>query len=293
MKKIPFKNKGEVGYEEYPISANNINKLQDNVEDGIKNPTEDIVLPIGKMFKFANGCGVRATTDGHVIISGNGGSVFLRPLGDTNASNQIELTPKGKITVNGKYVNQFQGTPENFDLSLMQGEYLIANKDILNAPYSGAIYGKLIVTVSTNDTHNNKDNWIWQHFINNRGKEYKREKTNSEPWTSWKEVTPTTTNVDGLKYTINLPQNVVMWCTEVSSRVYNPGDNVIDINFPFKFANTSYFVVPQLQTGGGNFAGLVSTTIEKNPTSMRVDVYNSGGTTDPIILGIMVIGVKE
>ena len=69
-----------------------------------------------------------------------------------------------------------------------KGGYKVANNStgVLNAPYTGQIYGKLIVYVSTADRHNDWDNWIWQIFYDTSGGIYFRYKVNNAPWHSWR-----------------------------------------------------------------------------------------------------------
>ena len=100
------------------------------------------------------------------------------------------LNVNGSGFINGNF-GQCGGsvdTGKNFNDFLTEGEFLVSGADTLaNAPYTGSIYGKLIVKVSDGGTHNNSNNWIWQEFrsTSNGAKTYRRSKTNSSAWTSW------------------------------------------------------------------------------------------------------------
>ena len=89
-----------------------------------------------------------------------------------------------------KYFTKDICTVLDFNDALYEGGYKVANNSIgvLNAPYSGEIYGKLLVYVSTGDKHNNSDNWIWQRFFDTSGWEYHRWKVNNGEWTDWHHV---------------------------------------------------------------------------------------------------------
>ncbi len=89
------------------------------------------------------------------------------------------------IMANGGYVTTHRGTITDFNTTISQGVYNINGTNLSNAPYTGNIFGKLIVELNDNLTHNNTNNWIWQYFIDTSGREYRRYKINSGSWTSW------------------------------------------------------------------------------------------------------------
>lgn len=77
-------------------------------------------------------------------------------------------------------LGQNAGTVKDFNTILTEGEYNVGGTNLNGAPYTGNIYGKLIVKVNDGGTHNNKDNWIWQIFYRTEGTTvYKRSKTNA------------------------------------------------------------------------------------------------------------------
>lgn len=100
----------------------------------------------------------------------------------TNAANADKLDNLHAADFNR--VNM--GSVTDFNLALTQGEYAFgsANK-ITNSPVSAGSYGKLIVQVSDGTTHNNTNNWIWQHYEDNAGNFYRRYKANSADWSTW------------------------------------------------------------------------------------------------------------
>ena len=70
-----------------------------------------------------------------------------------------------------------------------EGEYKVLGADsISNAPYTGEIYGKLIVKVSDGTTHNNRSNWIWQYLMDTSGRIYRRRKVNQFAWSTWNKI---------------------------------------------------------------------------------------------------------
>ena len=75
----------------------------------------------------------------------------------------------------------------DFNSYLTEGEYSVGGTDLVNAPYNGSIYGKLIVKVSDGKIHNNKTNWIWQELMVTRDpySRWYRSKTNNADWTAW------------------------------------------------------------------------------------------------------------
>jgi hypothetical protein len=76
----------------------------------------------------------------------------------------------------------------DFNLALTQGEYKVQSSVALNAPLTGAIYGKLRVIVSDGTTHNNVDNWIWQYLDTTVGDTWTRYKSNSGAWHTWEKI---------------------------------------------------------------------------------------------------------
>lgn len=94
------------------------------------------------------------------------------------ALKNIHATDNFKGTVNGIDIA--------FNTALTQGEYSVAGINMDNAPYTGSIYGKLVVYVSNGGTHDNASNWIWQVFystLNNTM--YMRSKINEGVWSDW------------------------------------------------------------------------------------------------------------
>lgn len=83
-------------------------------------------------------------------------------------------------------LGQNAGTVKNFNTTLTEGEYNVGGTNLTGAPYTGNIYGKLIVKVNDGGTHNNNNNWIWQIFYRTEGTTvYRRSKTNAGAWTAW------------------------------------------------------------------------------------------------------------
>ena len=125
-----------------------------------------------------------------------------------------------------KYFTKHICTVLDFNDALYEGGYKVANNStgVLNAPYNGHIYGKLIVYVSTADRHNDWDNWIWQIFYDTSGGIYFRYKVNNAPWHSWRtlystyslisdrkidEIEVLTNRIETLEQTINQLLNKV------------------------------------------------------------------------------------
>lgn len=88
----------------------------------------------------------------------------------------------------GLYTKRNAGSISDFNSALTQNEHSVGGSNILNAPYTGSIYGKLRVYVNDGGTHNNNSNWIWQYFDDTSGRQYFRYKVNSGSWTSWKRI---------------------------------------------------------------------------------------------------------
>lgn len=103
---------------------------------------------------------------------------------------------------------------QDFNDFLQQGEFGVGYKnegaEPLNGPYSGSIYGKLIVHVNDNGVHNNLTNWVWQIFIDTSEKIYVRRKINDLPFSVWRRMYTSTIlydNPSGYVGTINLNES--------------------------------------------------------------------------------------
>jgi hypothetical protein len=89
------------------------------------------------------------------------------------------------------YHQKMLGIATDFNTALTQGDYRIASAtDVLNAPFTGAIYGKLRVYVNDGSTHDNVNNSIWQYFdkIGTTSSMYIRAKSASNAWTPWVKI---------------------------------------------------------------------------------------------------------
>lgn len=77
---------------------------------------------------------------------------------------------------------------KGFNNYLTQGQYMIADDAGVTGgnPYNGTCWGILFVHVSAGDTYNGKNNWIFQEFWSTDSKIYRRQKVNTDAWTSWK-----------------------------------------------------------------------------------------------------------
>jgi hypothetical protein len=92
----------------------------------------------------------------------------------------------GVVQAGGALISYYRGQTNSFDTALTHGEYKISSETSLtNAPYTGAIHGKLIVLLSDNTTQNGVDNWIWQTFISIDGMCYNRRKIDAQSWSGW------------------------------------------------------------------------------------------------------------
>lgn len=167
----------------------------------------------------------------------------------TVALKNLHATDNFKGTVNGKEFD--------FDTALTQAEYSVAGTNLANAPYSGSIFGKLIVFVNSGGTHDNVSNWIWQVFYSTSfGRIYFRMKVNEGEWSEWGAIynqnyKPTAEDVEALPlsggvmtgqgfYINNKSGRIVgnqngMWFRTASSDV----DNNEDARH-LKFWNASY-----------------------------------------------------
>ena len=72
----------------------------------------------------------------------------------------------------------YHGWTKNFDECLKTGWYTFGLE-------TGFGYGVLTVQNSSNQEHNNIDNWIWQERRNTNAQYQRRHKINSSPWTEW------------------------------------------------------------------------------------------------------------
>lgn len=100
-------------------------------------------------------------------------------------------------------LGQCAGQITNYDTTLTEGEYWVGTENPTGAPYGGWNFGKLIVKVNDGRTHNNSNNWIWQHFMDTSGGSFKRNKTNGGGWSSWIAVDPQLTTSElwtGVQY---------------------------------------------------------------------------------------------
>ena len=73
----------------------------------------------------------------------------------------------------------------DFNTMLTEGQYLITS-ECSNAPVTGVRYGILLVYVSSGDTHNNSNNWVWQEYYDTNGNRYWRYKVNDREWFPWR-----------------------------------------------------------------------------------------------------------
>ena len=113
------------------------------------------------------------------------------PEGSIDAKGQVHSG--GLIKSQGKYIMDFRGiltetgsNYTNFDNAKTTGIYnVLSGVGITNAPYTGAIFGILIVFVNDMTTWNQSNNWIWQIFINTGGAIYSRYAINNGSFTSW------------------------------------------------------------------------------------------------------------
>lgn len=80
------------------------------------------------------------------------------------------------------------GAHAGFNSYISQGQYLMADDAGITQgnPHDGTCWGALFVHVSTGDTYNGQNNWIWQEFWSTNGNLYRRMRINNGGWTSWK-----------------------------------------------------------------------------------------------------------
>ena len=87
------------------------------------------------------------------------------------------------------YFQKYRADVTDFNNALTEGAYnVVRGSSIPNAPYNGAIYGKLRVYVNDGGTHNNSSNWIWQYFDDTSGNTYFRHKVNDGGWNNWRKL---------------------------------------------------------------------------------------------------------
>lgn len=100
-----------------------------------------------------------------------------------NGSDPIEPYNIGAISAK---IGLVDGTKITFDSALKQGEYGVQATDTAGAPYTGMLYGKLIVTLS-DGKEKNDSNWIWQEFLPASSSKQRcwRMKINTGDWTDW------------------------------------------------------------------------------------------------------------
>lgn len=102
------------------------------------------------------------------LLKANGQEVY-------HPGNKPTLTEIGAAaTVHNHLGLLHRGSVTNFDTTYTEGTYWPTGTDLVGAPYTGSIYGKLIVTVNDGTTHNETSNWIWQNFEDTSGRRYFR-----------------------------------------------------------------------------------------------------------------------
>lgn len=116
----------------------------------------------------------------------NGAPFDIYHTGNKPSASDVGALPTTGGVVNGAF-GILSGDVTDFNTRLTQGEYIVGSgATIPNAPITGQIYGKLIVTVSDGATHNNANNWIWQElYVTQTQTRYYRSKTNNLAWTDW------------------------------------------------------------------------------------------------------------
>lgn len=121
------------------------------------------------------------TSETNAKISENNAYTYAQ-----QASNSAGYT---KAESDAKYNWVMRGWIDDFNNALTQGEYSVGTgSTIPNAPFTGAIFGKLRVFVNDGTTHNNTSNWIWQWFDCTNGNVYRRYKTNNTGWKAWQRL---------------------------------------------------------------------------------------------------------
>lgn len=111
-----------------------------------------------------------------------------------NASGVLPTSITGNAdTVDNKHATDFHqvylGVCSNFDTALTQGDYLVSSASTLaGAPYSGAIYGKLVVLVQDGATFTTAKT-MWQIFYPSTSGAfpYYRNLVSTGVWSAWKQ----------------------------------------------------------------------------------------------------------
>ncbi|MGL5690237.1 MAG: tail fiber domain-containing protein [Bacteroidales bacterium] len=73
----------------------------------------------------------------------------------------------------------------NANNALTQGMYSFGGA-IINGLGPQERYGKILVYLNDDGTHNNSNNWIWQDYMDTSGGKGWRQKTNGGDWTAWR-----------------------------------------------------------------------------------------------------------
>lgn len=154
-----------------------------NGYDSVSNPTYDIYAGGKKVWHSGNLTNLNQLTNGpgYVTASHN------HAIGNVDGL-QAALDGKSGASHNhdAVYIQKSLASVTDFNNALTEGEMSIGSStSVTNAPYTGAIYGKLRIYVNDGGTHNNSSNWIWQYFDDTSGKQYFRNKTNSSAWSVW------------------------------------------------------------------------------------------------------------
>lgn len=150
----------------------------------------DVIITVSDNFNSISKTLVVPTAYAIIDILKGGKGIAIGKIAEFDNVIDINMNTKFRgITTSGFGQNAGNiGTDADFNNYLTEGEHGVgttSSTGIINAPYSGTIFGKLIVKVNNGGTHNNSDNWIWQHFIDTSGRYYRRRKVNSGGWTNW------------------------------------------------------------------------------------------------------------
>lgn len=147
--------------------------------------TEDNFVYI-KLGYMHNTTSAYTLTIDHPIYEFKNGKLRLYETNDPRPASDVNAWAKAatKPTYTPKEVD-YNGTVSDFNNALSQGQYYFAGENMTNGYTTGWIYGKLIVEVSTHDTHNLTSNWIWQTAYDTSGRIYKRYKVNAAAWSTW------------------------------------------------------------------------------------------------------------
>ena len=134
----------------------------------------------------------RMSTDGVIHVQ-DGGSDNYRNIKAANflgnLSGNAATATKATQDASGNFITgtykRKNYTCTNFNNALTDGQYHVGGSNIAGAPYTGNIYGVLLVCLNDGETHNNSSNWIWQRFYDTAGRYYFRYKVNSGNWNAW------------------------------------------------------------------------------------------------------------